>query len=188
MDPKHQQGIHCRFGMRSIIAEAHFDRSRNAIAMMRGLRRWIMTPPGECETMYILPRNHPSGRHSEVSIYRRFFFLSPIVFFFAFHLFPFSCWNVLSWKLASYVGRLVGTWSRNLSRLSEDESAWGHFATWRYSVHSYQLDTLHCKFKCEYPVQHKKWHKRQPKGHVSIKEMWFLGYHILLYLLATSYQ
>jgi len=64
--PEYQQGIHCRFGMRSIIAEAHFDRSRNAIAMMRGMRRWIMTHPAQCEHQYILPKDHPSGRHSEV--------------------------------------------------------------------------------------------------------------------------
>ena len=87
VEPRYQQGIHCRFGMRSIIAEAHFDRSRNAISMMRGLRRWIMTPPEECQTMYILPRNHPSGRHSEVTAsvdfycYIRHFVIS-IVFFF----------------------------------------------------------------------------------------------------------
>ena len=30
VDPREQKGIHCRFGMRSVIAEAHFDGSRNA--------------------------------------------------------------------------------------------------------------------------------------------------------------
>lgn len=30
VDPGEQKGIHCRFGMRSVIAEAHFDGSRNA--------------------------------------------------------------------------------------------------------------------------------------------------------------
>lgn len=66
VNPEYQQGIHCRFGMRSIIAEAHFDRSRNSIAMLRGMRRWIMTHPANCDHMYILPKDHPSGRHSEV--------------------------------------------------------------------------------------------------------------------------
>ena len=66
VEPQYQQGIHCRFGMRSVIAEAHFDRSRNSIAMLRGLRRWIMTPPNQCKHMYMLPKDHPSGRHSEV--------------------------------------------------------------------------------------------------------------------------
>ena len=25
-----------------------------------------MTPPAECEHMYMLPKDHPSGRHSEI--------------------------------------------------------------------------------------------------------------------------
>jgi hypothetical protein len=64
--PNAQRGIHCRFGMRSVIAEAHFDGSRNAVVEISGLRRWILTHPKECVNMHMLPRNHPSGRHSEV--------------------------------------------------------------------------------------------------------------------------
>jgi hypothetical protein len=64
--PKEQRGIHCRFGMRSVIAEAHFDASRNFIAMLGGMRRWILTAPDQCADMYMLPMNHPSGRHSEM--------------------------------------------------------------------------------------------------------------------------
>jgi len=66
VDPKEQRGIHCRFGMRSVIAEAHFDGSRNAVVMLGGLRRWILTHPNQCENMHMLPNSHPSGRHSEV--------------------------------------------------------------------------------------------------------------------------
>ena len=33
VEPSEQRGIHCRFGMRSVIAEAHFDGSRNAVVM-----------------------------------------------------------------------------------------------------------------------------------------------------------
>jgi len=66
VDPSEQKGIHCRFGMRSVIAEAHYDGSRNFVAMMSGLRRWIMTHPNQCSDMYLLPRAHPSGRHSDV--------------------------------------------------------------------------------------------------------------------------
>jgi len=66
VDPRAQRGIHCRFGMRSVIAEAHFDGSRNSIAMIGGLRRWILTHPDQCEHMYMLPYGHPSGRHSEI--------------------------------------------------------------------------------------------------------------------------
>ena len=42
------QGIHCRFGMTSIIAESHFDGGRNFIAMVRGKKRYIINPPSEC--------------------------------------------------------------------------------------------------------------------------------------------
>lgn len=66
VNPREQRGIHCRFGMRSVIAEAHFDGSRNAIAMLGGLRRWILTHPNQCDQMHMYPRGHPSARHSQV--------------------------------------------------------------------------------------------------------------------------
>lgn len=66
VSPKEQRGIHCRFGMRSVIAEAHFDGSRNAVVEIGGLRRWIMTHPDQCKHMHMLPPSHPSGRHSAV--------------------------------------------------------------------------------------------------------------------------
>lgn len=66
VNPKEQKGIHCRFGMRSIIAEAHFDGSRNTVVMLGGLRRWILTHPDQCVNMHMLPPKHPSGRHSAV--------------------------------------------------------------------------------------------------------------------------
>eukprot|EP00596_Hydrurales_sp_CCMP1899_P003697 CAMPEP_0119045380 /NCGR_PEP_ID=MMETSP1177-20130426/39290_1 /TAXON_ID=2985 /ORGANISM="Ochromonas sp, Strain CCMP1899" /LENGTH=776 /DNA_ID=CAMNT_0007017035 /DNA_START=164 /DNA_END=2491 /DNA_ORIENTATION=+ len=66
VEPQEQRGIHCRFGMRNIIAEAHFDGSRNSVVMIGGLRRWILSHPDQCENMHMLPRQHPSGRHSAV--------------------------------------------------------------------------------------------------------------------------
>jgi Cupin-like domain len=65
-DPTKQDGIHCRFGMRGVTAEAHFDAGRNAVVMLGGLRRWILTHPSQCQFMHMYPREHPSGRHSEV--------------------------------------------------------------------------------------------------------------------------
>jgi len=65
--PRDQRGIHCRFGMRGVIAEAHYDGSRNAVAELGGLRRWVMAHPNQCKDLYLLPREHPSGRHSEVN-------------------------------------------------------------------------------------------------------------------------
>ena len=66
VEPRAQRGVHCRFGMKGVIAEAHYDGSRNSIAMIGGLRRWIMTHPNQCENMHMFPRQHPSGRHSAV--------------------------------------------------------------------------------------------------------------------------
>ena len=66
VNPREQRGIHCRFGMRSIIAEAHFDGSRNSVVEIGGMRRWILAHPKECPNMHMLPRGHPSGRHSEI--------------------------------------------------------------------------------------------------------------------------
>jgi hypothetical protein len=66
VNPNEQHGIHCRFGMRSVIAEAHFDGSRNAVVEIGGLRRWILAHPDQCKSMHMLPESHPSGRHSAV--------------------------------------------------------------------------------------------------------------------------
>ena len=66
VQPSEQRGIHCRFGMRSVIAEAHFDGSRNAVVEIGGMRRWILAHPNQCVNMHMLPHGHPSGRHSEV--------------------------------------------------------------------------------------------------------------------------
>ena len=66
IEPREQRGIHCRFGMRNVIAEAHFDGSRNAAVQLGGLRRWILAHPSHCENLHMYPKSHPSGRHSEV--------------------------------------------------------------------------------------------------------------------------
>eukprot|EP01035_Chromulina_nebulosa_P026497 gene26497-34697_t len=66
VDPTQQRGIHCRFGMRSVIAEAHFDGSWNSVVMLGGLRRWILASPNQCKNMHMLKHGHPSSRHSAV--------------------------------------------------------------------------------------------------------------------------
>ncbi|KAJ1451082.1 hypothetical protein M885DRAFT_530652 [Pelagophyceae sp. CCMP2097] len=65
-DPAGQRGIHCRFGMDGVIAEAHWDGSRNTIAQFYGRRRYILVDPAESCHMHLLPKDHPSGRHSAV--------------------------------------------------------------------------------------------------------------------------
>lgn len=37
---EYQHGLHCRFGMRGVIAENHFDPTRNAIVLLGGSRRY----------------------------------------------------------------------------------------------------------------------------------------------------
>lgn len=66
INPQKQQGIHCRFGMKGVIAENHFDLSRNAITLLYGQRRYILAHPNQCNNMNLLPRGHPSARHSAV--------------------------------------------------------------------------------------------------------------------------
>lgn len=52
--------------MKGVIAENHFDLSRNAITLLGGQRRYILSHPRECLNMNLLPRGHPSARHSAV--------------------------------------------------------------------------------------------------------------------------
>ena len=65
-DPQQQKGIHCRFGMKGVIAENHFDGTRNMIALLGGERRYILSHPRECQNLCLYPKEHPSGRHSAV--------------------------------------------------------------------------------------------------------------------------
>lgn len=65
-EPKQQRGIHCRFGMKAVIAENHFDGSRNMVALFGGERRYILSHPKECESLCLYEKGHPSARHSAV--------------------------------------------------------------------------------------------------------------------------
>ena len=65
--PQFNKGIQCRFGMRGIIAEAHYDAGRNMIAMLKGAKRYVLTSPRGCkQTQLISDPDHPSFRHSEL--------------------------------------------------------------------------------------------------------------------------
>ena len=66
VDPKEQRGINCRFGMKGVMAETHFDESRNFIVLLGGQRRYILAHPQECQNLQLYPFDHPSGRHSAV--------------------------------------------------------------------------------------------------------------------------
>jgi hypothetical protein len=60
------RGINCRFGMKGVIATAHYDSRKNYIAMIRGRKRYVLLPPRECPKLELYPRGHPSARHSKV--------------------------------------------------------------------------------------------------------------------------
>ena len=64
-DTKANKGIQCRFGMRGIISEAHYDSGRNMVAMLRGDKRYILSPPKSCKQLGVITDvRHPSFRHS----------------------------------------------------------------------------------------------------------------------------
>ena len=66
-NPKANKGIQCRFGMRGIIAESHFDEGRNMVAMLKGEKRYILNPPSTCKKLGIITdTKHPSYRHSVI--------------------------------------------------------------------------------------------------------------------------
>jgi ribosomal protein L16 Arg81 hydroxylase len=64
--PTSHRGINCRFGMKGVIAESHFDSHNNFVAILGGQRRYILAHPDQCEGMELYPVEHPSGRHSRI--------------------------------------------------------------------------------------------------------------------------
>lgn len=66
VEPLEQRGINCRFGMKGVIAETHYDQSRNFIVLLKGQRRYVLAHPRECPNLGLFPMGHPSGRHSAV--------------------------------------------------------------------------------------------------------------------------
>lgn len=65
--PDLNKGIQCRFGMRGIIAEAHYDSGRNMIGMFKGNKRYILNPPRACKQIDLISdADHPSFRHSRL--------------------------------------------------------------------------------------------------------------------------
>lgn len=62
---EHQKGIQCRFGERGITAANHYDSGRNMIAMIKGAKRYILSPPRACKKLGIVSsKGHASFRHS----------------------------------------------------------------------------------------------------------------------------
>lgn len=69
--PPAQKGIQCRFGERGVTAATHYDGGRNMIAMVKGAKRYILSPPNACSLLGIVTsRRHPSFRHSMLNFGR----------------------------------------------------------------------------------------------------------------------
>ena len=65
--PHANKGIQCRLSMRGVISEAHYDSGRNMVAMLRGVKRYILNPPSACPRLKLIADvNHPSYRHSVI--------------------------------------------------------------------------------------------------------------------------
>jgi hypothetical protein len=64
-EPEMQKGIQCRFGERGVTAATHFDSGRNMVAMMKGAKRYILSPPRECSKLGVVTgKGNPIFRHS----------------------------------------------------------------------------------------------------------------------------
>ena len=48
------KGIQCRFSTRGIIAESHYDAGKNMVGMIKGAKRYILTPPHTCKQLGII--------------------------------------------------------------------------------------------------------------------------------------
>ena len=64
-NPPANKGIQCRLAMRGVISEAHYDSGRNMVAMLSGVKRYVLNPPSACKSLKLIPDvDHPSYRHS----------------------------------------------------------------------------------------------------------------------------
>lgn len=59
------RGLRCRLGMRGIITEGHFDAGLNMIAMVRGAKRYLLSPPSVCSCLGLLTTG-ASARHTKL--------------------------------------------------------------------------------------------------------------------------
>jgi hypothetical protein len=66
VDPSQARGINCRFGMKGVIAESHFDFTRNWVLLLGGQRRYILSSPDQCRSLDLYKNEHPSARHSQL--------------------------------------------------------------------------------------------------------------------------
>lgn len=60
------RGMRCRLGMQGIIAEGHVDGGLNWISMIRGTKRYVVSPPSACKCLGLLTTGQ-SARHTSLN-------------------------------------------------------------------------------------------------------------------------
>jgi hypothetical protein len=64
-DPQEQKGIQCRFGERGVTAATHLDAGKNMVGMITGAKRYVLSPPNQCQLLGIVTRRgNAIFRHS----------------------------------------------------------------------------------------------------------------------------
>jgi hypothetical protein len=53
---KGMMGIQCRFGERGVTAAMHFDAGKNMVGMITGAKRYVLSPPNQCQHLGIVTR------------------------------------------------------------------------------------------------------------------------------------
>ncbi|RLN91134.1 hypothetical protein BBJ28_00003819 [Nothophytophthora sp. Chile5] len=59
-------GMRCRLGMQGIIAEGHIDGGLNMVSMIRGTKRYVLSPPSVCKCLALLTAGQ-SSRHTALN-------------------------------------------------------------------------------------------------------------------------
>ncbi|CAI5707409.1 unnamed protein product [Peronospora farinosa] len=58
-----EKGMRCRLGMRGIIAEGHYDNDLNYVSIIRGTKRYVISPPSACKCQGLITQGQ-SARHT----------------------------------------------------------------------------------------------------------------------------
>ena len=48
VEPELSKGVQCRIAQRGTISQAHFDENHNMVAVVRGLKRYVLLHPSQC--------------------------------------------------------------------------------------------------------------------------------------------
>ena len=63
MDSAKNKGMRCRLGTQGIIAEGHYDDELNYVSIIRGTKRYVISPPSACKCQGLITQGQ-SARHT----------------------------------------------------------------------------------------------------------------------------